>query len=126
MQALCVRLAVSDAIIAYLSGYIRSFFPRQVLPGNTWYELAIYILIYYVFFFFLFGQPEKAELLSTVYLYYLYIVLFNWFYEVLATVTYLIRKDRKTLSISFYYTIHFILIVFFSDTHVHTRLSSSL
>jgi len=82
MQALCVRLAVSDAIIAYLFGYIRSFFRGRYCRGIRGTSLL------YIFWSitFLFGQSGKTELLSNVYLYYLYIVLFNWFYEFLATV----------------------------------------
>lgn len=57
------------------------------------YELAIHILIHYVFF--LFGQSAKRRNCS-VYLYYLYIVLFNWFYDFLTTQLYLnSEKIRK-------------------------------
>lgn len=82
--------------------------------------------IYFDLLRFLFRQFGKAKLLSNVYLYYLYIVLFNWFYEFLVTVMYFILKDNKDIiSVGFYYTIHFHFnYVLFRYTH--TSLSSSL
>lgn len=123
MQALCVRLAVSDAIIAYLFGYIRSFFPRQILPGNTWYELATYILIYYNFFIRAIRKSGIA-LKTRIYIIYILFCLIGFmnFSPQLCVLFDKIRRCYRSVSI----TIHFILIVFFSDTRIHTFIVFAL
>jgi len=120
MQALCVRLAVSDAIIAYLFGYIRSFFRGRYCRGIRGTSLL------YIFWSitFLFGQSGKTELQTCIYIIYILFCLIGFMN--FSPQLYLIRKDKKMLSIGFYYTIHFILIVFFSDTRIHTFIIFAL
>jgi len=115
MQALCVRSAVSDAIIAYLFGYVRSFFRGSYCRGIRGTSLL------YIFWSitFLFGQSGKTELLSNVYLYYLYIVLFNWFYKFLATVYILFEKIRNIIDRFLLYTSFHFNCVLFRYTHTH-------
>lgn len=74
MQALCVRLAVSDAIIAYLSGYIRSFFPRQGIAGE-YVVRACYIyfdLLRFFFFFIIRATRESGIAPNRVFILFIY------------------------------------------------------
>jgi len=122
MQALCVRLAVSDAIVAYLFGYIRSFFRGRYCRGIRGTSL---LYMFWSITFFYSGNPGKLNCFQTC-IYIIYILFCLIGFMNFSPQLYLIRKDKKTLSIGFYYTIHFILIVFFSDTRIHTFIIFAL
>lgn len=85
-----------------------------------------YFDLYYVFFF-IRAIRENGIALKRIYI-IIYILFCLIGFTNFSSQLHLIRRDKrkKTLSVGFYYTINFILIVFFSDTHIHTRLLSSL
>jgi len=71
------------------------------------------------------GNPGKLNCFQTC-IYIIYILFCLIGFMNFSPQLYLIRKNKKTLSIGFYYTIHFILIVFFSDTRIHTFIIFAL
>jgi len=105
--------------------WIRSFFSTAGF-AREYVVRACYIYFDLLRFFFYSGNPRKRNCSQPcIYIIYILFCLIG-FMKFSPQLCILFEKNRKTLSIGFYYTIHFILIVFFSDTHVHTRLSSSL
>lgn len=116
MQALCVRLAVSDAIIAYLFGYIRSFFHGRYCRGIRGTSL---LYIFWSITFFNQAIRENGIAQTCIYIIYILFCLIGFIKFLGHSCGILFEKIGKTLSILLYNSFHFNC-VFFFFSYIHT------